>query len=128
MKSGIKTCRITVSGGNYQHGWIEIGSWSAGFYAKSATITGILWGPGMFLSPDDYTGNEDKQCSELELSRCKYDLKELKKCIKDSINVNPTPRYNAALYNCFHWMDETMEKCKEKSKLKCAQGGEFSFN
>lgn len=101
VPSGIRFCDIKSDYGEYDHGWIEIDGFSAGFVAGDS----IWGGPGRVEIPDPYADRSYKRCRDILLSPCKYDFKVLKLQIANAIiadQANPG-QYNVAVANCYHW-------------------------
>jgi hypothetical protein len=129
VPSGIKRCEATMNygspwwPGNFDHVWIEIDGWSAGFMP-----TGSLWnGPGQVYIPQpDYPERSDKRCTELELSPCEWNIAGLAACIKDfaaKASANTGLVYNVVTFNCGHWASGAIGTCKVKQvgKKNCGK-------
>jgi RHS repeat-associated protein len=101
VPSGIRFCDIKSDYGEYDHGWIEIDGFSAGFYAGDS----IWGGTGHVDIPDYYAGRSYKRCRDILLSPCKYDLKVLKLQIINAIIADQanSGQYHWILANCYHW-------------------------
>ena len=90
------------------------GFWPRGGKKKLLSLLPFMWVKGEVRSPDDMAPPE--KLTPVKLDDCKYDIKKFKSCVQAQCNPHDTGRYNLLFYNCWHWRESLIEKCKKASK------------
>jgi len=118
IPTGIRRCNLPRPGeAKGVHYWTEVDGWSAGFYGDPSNLWGL---PGTVQSPEavGYVGSALKECEEIMLSPCEYDIEAVKDAIlyKALIDEISRPKYNLGTHDCRHWSKNVITFGKKEGK------------
>ena len=103
--------QISLGGRILDHAWIEMDDgWSRGRYAG-----------GVQEEDKSTTTNPKKQCTQIRLNFCVYDIDEFRRWLKliadrDQLNPKRLGEFHDLTNNCWTWREAAIEEAKRKSK------------